>query len=189
VPETTPQNVTQLLLEYSRGNEQALADLMLLVYDELCRLARSYMRRERPGHTLATTGLIHEAYLRLIDQQVEWKSRAHFFRIAAQMMRHVLVDHAKSHHRAKRGGGAIKLSLDEVALVSKTPDMDLVALDEVLNRLEVLDPQRGRIVELRFFAGLSNGKRPKFLSFLPRPCSDNGPAPGRGSTMSLAVRK
>ena len=163
MPEATPQNVTQLLQEYSRGNEQALALLMPLVYDELRRLARSHMRRERPGHTLATTGLIHEAYLRLIGQQVEWKSRSHFFGIAGQMMRRVLVDYAKSHHRAKRGGGAIKLSLDDVALVSKTPDMDLVALDEALNRLEMVDPQRGRIVELRFFAGLSNEEAAEVL--------------------------
>lgn len=163
MPEATSQNVTQLLREYSHGNQQALALLMSLVYEELRRLARSYMRRERSGHTLATTGLIHEAYLRLIEQQVEWKSRAHFFGIAGQMMRRVLVDYAKSRARAKRGGGAIPLSLDEVALLSKTPNMDLVALDDALNKLEALDPQRGRIVELRFFGGLSNEEAAEVL--------------------------
>jgi RNA polymerase sigma factor (TIGR02999 family) len=163
VPETTSQNITQLLLDWSRGDQEALAALMPLVYDELRRLARSYMRRERPGHTLATTGLIHEAYLRLIDQQVDWKGRAHFYGIAAQTMRRILVDHARSSHRAKRGGGAVKVSLDGPALLTEAPSMDLVALDEALRRLEGVDPQRGRIVELRFFGGLSNEEASEVL--------------------------
>ena len=153
---TTPKSVTQLLLDSSHGDQEALGALMPLVYEELRRLARSYMRRERPGHTLQTTGLVHEAYLRLAGQRENWTNRAHFFGIAAKMMRRVLVDHAKSHRRAKRGGGAIKLSLDDSALISKSPNMDLVALDEALSRLEKVDPQRAQIVELRFFGGLSN---------------------------------
>ena len=164
MPEATRQDVTQLLRDWSRGSEKALASLMPLVYDELRRLARSYMRRERPGHTLATTGLIHEAYLRLIDQETEWKSRAHFFGIAAQMMRRVLLDYAKSHGRGKRGGRAVQLPLDDAALVAKAPNMDFVALDEALSKLEVLDPQRGRIVELRFFGGLSNEEASEVLN-------------------------
>jgi RNA polymerase sigma-70 factor, ECF subfamily len=106
MPRTAPKGVTQLLAAWSHGDEGALEALMPLVYDELHRLARNYMRQERPGHTLSTTGLLHEAYLRLVDQKVSWQSRAHFFGIAAQMMRRVLVDHAKTQRRAKRGGGA-----------------------------------------------------------------------------------
>ncbi len=154
--ETTQTNITRLLLDWSGGNQEALTALMPLIYDELRRLAHSYMRRERPGHTLATTGLIHEAFLRLIDQKVDWKSRAHFYGIAAQSMRRVLVDYARSAHRAKRGGDAIKVPLDGTALLTETPGIDLVALDEALKRLESVDPQRGQIVELRFFGGLSN---------------------------------
>ena len=156
-------NITELLLGWSRGDNEAMASLMSLVYDELRRLARSYMRRERPGHTLATTGLIHEAFLRLIDQEVQFKSRSHFFGIAAQTMRRVLVDYAKNHRSAKRGGGAIRLSDDEVALFTVSPNIDLVALDEALGRLEAIDPHRGRIVELRFFGGLSNEEASEVL--------------------------
>jgi RNA polymerase sigma factor (TIGR02999 family) len=156
MPQATPESVTQLLVDWGQGDQQALDRLMPLVYDELRRLARSHMRRERPGHTLQTTGLVHEAYLRLVDQKANWQSRGHFFGIAAQMMRRVLVDHAKTNQRAKRGGGAIKLSLDEHDFAASVPEMDVVALDEALGRLEKVDPQRGRIVELRFFAGLSN---------------------------------
>jgi RNA polymerase sigma factor (TIGR02999 family) len=164
---TSAKDITQLLVDWSNGNREALESLMLLIYDELHRLARSYMRRERPGHTLATTGLVHEAYLRLIGQEVNWQSRAHFFGIAAQMMRRVLVDHAKGQQRAKRGGGALRVSLDEPAFVTKTPGMDMVALDESLNRLEQLDPQRAQIVELRFFGGLSNEESAKVLKISP----------------------
>jgi RNA polymerase sigma factor (TIGR02999 family) len=156
VPRTAPKDITQLLMNWANGDQGALETLMPLVYQELRRLARSHMRRERPGHTLATTGLVHEAYLRLVDQKVNWQSRAHFFGIAAQLMRRILVDHAKSHRRAKRGGGASKVSLHEHLLVAEAPDQDIVGLDEALGRLEKVDPQRGRIVELRFFGGLSN---------------------------------
>ena len=167
MPEVAPKGVTQLLADWSKGDEGALEALMPLVYEELRRLARSYMRHERPEHTLSTTGLIHEAYLRLVDQKVSWQSRAHFFGIAAQMMRRVLVDHSKTQRRAKRGGGAVKIPLDAPALVGGTPDMDLVALDEALSRLEKLDPQRGRIVELRFFGGLSNEEASEVLGVSP----------------------
>jgi RNA polymerase sigma factor (TIGR02999 family) len=163
MPQAAPTGVTQLLVDWSQGDQQALDKLMPLVYDELRRLARSYMRRERPGHTLQTTGLVHEAYIRLIDQKANWQSRAHFYGIAAQMMRRVLVDHANNQGRAKRGGGAIKLSLDHYEFVAKLPEMDVVALDEVLGRLEKVDPQRARIVELRFFAGLSNEEASEVL--------------------------
>jgi RNA polymerase sigma-70 factor, ECF subfamily len=164
MPDTNHDNLTQLLVDSSQGNEGALAMLMPLVYDELHRLARSYMRRERPGHTLQTTGLVHEAYLRLVGQNANWTSRAHFFGIAAQMMRRILVDHAKSHHRAKRGGGVVMVTLDEPAIVGPDPDAQLVALDEALSRLEKMDKQRARIVELRFFGGLSNEEASKVLS-------------------------
>jgi RNA polymerase sigma factor (TIGR02999 family) len=164
MPDTDPDNLTQLLVDSSQGNEEAMALLMPLVYDELHRLARSYMRRERPGHTLQTTGLVHEAYLRLVGQNANWTNRAHFFGIAAQMMRRILVDHAKSHHRAKRGGAVVMVTLDEPAIVGPDPDFQLVALDEALGRLEKMDKQRARIVELRFFGGLSNEEVSKVLS-------------------------
>jgi len=164
---SAPKGVTQLLADWSSGNQEALNALMPLVYDELRRLARSYIRRERPGHTLATTGLIHEAYLRLVDQDVKWQNRSHFFGVAAQMMRRVLIDHAKSQQRAKRGGGAVKVSLDDPIVLSDAPDTDLLALDEALSRLEKMDPQRGRIVELRFFGGLSNEEAAAVLNISP----------------------
>jgi RNA polymerase sigma factor (TIGR02999 family) len=164
---TIPQTLTWPLPDWSGGKRGNLDDLAPLVYDELRRLTHSYMRRERPGHTLATTGLVHEAYLRLADQEVIWQNRDHFFGIAAKMMRHVLVDHAKSQQREKRGGGAKRLSLEESELVSEGPDMDLVALDEALARLDKLDPQRARIVELRFFGGLSNEEASEVLAISP----------------------
>jgi RNA polymerase sigma-70 factor, ECF subfamily len=165
--QTTPGTVTRLLLDWSRGSEDALDALMPIVYDELHRLARGHMRRERPGHTLGTTALVHEAYLRLVGQEVNWQSRAHFFGIAAQMMRRVLVDYAKRQKRAKRGGEAVKVSLEEPELVSKPPAVDIVALDESLSRLEKMDPQRARIVELRFFGGLSNEESAEVLKISP----------------------
>jgi RNA polymerase sigma factor (TIGR02999 family) len=137
--------------------------LMPLIYEELHRLARRYMRRERPGPTMQTTGLVHEAYLRLVDQRSSWANRVHFFAIAAKMMRRVLVDQAKNRHRAKRGGGALRVTLDEPALPQEEPDLELTALDEALKRLEKLDAQRARIVELRFFGGLSNEEASQVL--------------------------
>jgi RNA polymerase sigma factor (TIGR02999 family) len=125
------------------------------VYDELRRLARRYLQQERPGHTLQSTALVHEAYLRLVDQNVSWQNRAHFFGIAAQMMRRILVDHARSRSAAKRGDGACRVTLDEGLVALAERDLDLVALDAALTNLAKIDPQQAKIVELRFFAGLS----------------------------------
>ena len=148
--------VTRLLLRLTDGDGAVLDDLLPHVYAELRRLAGSYLRRERPGHTLQPTALVHEAYLRLIDQtQVRWQNRAHFFGVAAQMMRRILVDHARSQQAEKRGGDVQKLSLDDNIDVSGERASDLVALDEALDRLAEFDPQKSRIVELRFFSGLS----------------------------------
>jgi RNA polymerase sigma-70 factor (ECF subfamily) len=161
--EDTPENVTQLLHDSSLGDEGATNALVPLVYDELRRIARSYMRRERQGHTLQTTALVHEAYLRLVGQDVNWANRSQFFGIAAQMMRRILVDQAKGHFRAKRGGGAIQVTLDGPALMVAQSDDEVLALDEALAKLEKVDRQRARIVELRFFGGLSNEEASKVL--------------------------
>jgi RNA polymerase sigma factor (TIGR02999 family) len=143
-------------VDWSNDNKEALDKLMPLVYDELRRLAGHYLRRERPGHTLQTTALVHEAYLRLVDQtNVRWQDRAHFFGIAANLMRRILVDHARSHHATKRGGTRCKLPLDEAVNLFEKQDVDLVALDDALINLAVIDPQQSRIVELRFFGGLT----------------------------------
>ena len=148
--------VTRLLNAWRDGKGDALQELLPLVYQELRRLAHHHMRGERPGHTLQTTAVIHEAYLKLIDQRaVDWQSRAHFFAVASQVMRRILVDHARGRAAEKRGGGAPHVALDDVAVVGSEPDMDLVALDEALERLAVLDSQQARIVELRFFGGLT----------------------------------
>jgi len=154
--EETHTDITVLLAASSVGDRRAMDQLMPLVYDELRRLAQSYLRKERPGHTLQGTALVHEAYLRLIDQkQVKWQNRAHFFAMASQMIRRILVDHARGHRAAKRGDGAHKLSLDEAMGISGKTDLDLLALDDALNDLARLDPAQSRIVELRFFGGLS----------------------------------
>jgi RNA polymerase sigma factor (TIGR02999 family) len=156
---TTPssQEVTRLLLAWRDGDEAALEKLLPLVYEELHRLAARYMRRESPGHTLQTSALVNEAFLRLIDQQqVDWQNRAHFFGIAAQLMRRILLDHARSHTRAKRGGGARQVSFDEAAIVSGQRAAELIALDDALNALAAFDSRKSRIVELRFFGGLTN---------------------------------
>jgi len=139
------------------GDRGVLDELLPLIYSELRKLASNYLRRERSGHTLQATALVHEAYLRLVDQnQVQWQNRAHFFGVAAQMMRRILVDHARAHDADKRGGEFQKLSLDENLEVSGgDQDLNLVALDDALNRLAELDPQKSKIVELRFFGGLS----------------------------------
>ena len=154
-PPAPPQELTQLLLDWSKGNQTALDKLTPLIYRELRRLARQYLARERVGHTLQTTDLVHEAYLRLVDQRrVRWQNRSHFFAVAAQLMRRILVDHARRHKRVKRGGGATVVSLDDVAVVSRQSDVDLLALDEALNKLAEIDQRKARIVELRFFGGL-----------------------------------
>ena len=152
-----PEGVTQLLMEWGNGDQAALDKLMPLVLDELRRLARSYLRRERVNHTLQPTALINEAYLRLIDQKSgRWQNRAHFFGVAAQLMRRILVDHARLHQAKKRGGSdQQRLSLTNVERMSDKPDIDLLALHEALNKLAELDPQQSRIVELKFFGGLS----------------------------------
>ena len=148
--------VTQLLVDWSNGNQAALDKLMPLVDRELHRLAHHYMRRENAGHTLQTTALVNEAYLRLVDQKhVQWKNRAHFFALSAQLMRRILVDHARKRRYQKRGGGAEKITLDEAVLVSRERGADLVALDAALGRLAELDERKSKIVELRFFGGLS----------------------------------
>jgi len=138
------------------GDKEDLDKLMPAVYDELRRQAARYLRREQAGHTLQTTALIHEAYVRLVDQRnVQWQNRAHFFGIAAQMMRRILVDHARTKKRAKRGGSVIKVSLADATLPVNERDLDVVALDEALNRLAEIDEQQSRVVELRFFSGLT----------------------------------
>jgi RNA polymerase sigma factor (TIGR02999 family) len=150
-----PAEISRLLLACKGGDEHALAQLMPLVYDELHVLAHRRLQGERTGHTLQTTELIHEAYLRLSGADVAWEDRVHFFALAAQMMRRILVDHARSRGRAKRGGGAVQVTLEDVAIVDGEPGADLVALDEALERLSTLDPRKARVVELHYFAGLT----------------------------------
>ncbi len=162
------KDVTQLLVHWGKGDGQALDRLMPLVYDELHRMASRYLRRERQGHTLQATALINEAYLRIVDQnRVNWQNRAHFFGVAAQMMRRILVDHARSHLYAKRGGGAQKLTLDEAIATPQERDLDLVALDDALTALTEIDPQQSRIIELRFFGGLTIEETAEVLSISP----------------------
>jgi RNA polymerase sigma factor (TIGR02999 family) len=163
-----PDDVTQLLESWGKGDRLALERLMPLVYDELHRLAHRYLRNERSDHTLQSTALVHEAYLRMVDQKtVHWQNRAHFFGVAAQSIRHILVDHARGHRAAKRGAGAAKLSLDEAIGVPDRQEIDVLALDESLERLASLDPQQGQIVELRFFGGLSIEETAEVLHISP----------------------
>jgi len=152
----TQTQITQLLQKWQEGNNEALETLMPLVYAELKRLAGSYLRRERPDHTLQSAALVNEAYLRLVDQtQTQWQNKAHFFGIAAQMMRRILADHARGHNAAKRGAGMPELELNEVVAQAQTKSVDLLDLEDALQKLEKLDAQQGKIVELRFFGGLS----------------------------------
>ena len=163
-----PREVTQLLLDWSDGNQAALDQLLPLVYRELRRLAHQYLRKERAGHTLQTTDLVHEAYLRLVDQhRVHWQNRAHFFGVAAQLMRRILVDRARRARRAKRGGGVPKASLDQAALVAREATVDIIALDEALSRLAEIDGRKARVVELRFFGGLEVEETAAFLKVSP----------------------
>ena len=165
---TSPQAVTQLLVDWGNGDHQALEKLTPLVYQELKRLAARYLRRERREHTLQSTALVHEAWLRLIDQNhVHWQNRAQFFGIAAEMIRRILIDHARNRQAAKRGDGAIKLSLDEALGAPDRRDFDLVALDDALKDLAKLDPKQGQLVELRFFAGLSIEESAEVLGVSP----------------------
>lgn len=148
--------ISEMLLDWSDGNQAALERLTPLVYGELHRLAHHYMNRERPGHTLQTSALVNEAFLRLIDQRgVTWHNRSHFFAIAAQMMRRILVDYARSHQYAKRGAGAVHVTLSEAELASQEPTAEVAELDEALTRLESIDPQQARVVELRYFGGMT----------------------------------
>jgi RNA polymerase sigma factor (TIGR02999 family) len=155
--ECGPSNqVTELLARWRTGERQALDSLMPLVYDELRRLARHYVARERPGHTLQTTALVHEAYVRLVGQHPpEWKDRAHFFGVAARLMRQILVDHARASQAEKRGGGCPKVTLAGDLVAANGREIDILALDDALETLTRLNPQQGQIVELRFFSGLS----------------------------------
>jgi RNA polymerase sigma factor (TIGR02999 family) len=149
--------ITELLAEWREGNQSALDELYPLVYDELHRLARRYMSRERKDHTLQTTALINEAYVRMVDQKnVNWANRSHFFAISAQIMRRILIDHARRHAYAKRGGGAQQVSLEEVAAIAPNQGRELVLLDEALKTLAERDPRRSQVVELRYFGGLNN---------------------------------
>jgi RNA polymerase sigma factor (TIGR02999 family) len=162
------EEVTQLLVAWSNGNKAALDQLMPLVYRELHRLARRRLGRENAGHTLQTTALVNEAYLRLVGQkESQWQNRAHFFAIAAQMMRRILVDYARSRHYAKRGGGAPKVSFDEIMAVSGGRAADVVALDEALTTLGELDQRKSKMVELRFFGGLSIEETAEVLGVSP----------------------
>jgi RNA polymerase sigma-70 factor, ECF subfamily len=156
VTEVRGHEVTQLLRAWSEGDEQALEKLVPLVYAELHRLARHYMAGERAGHTLQTSALVNEAYLRLVDfKNVNWQNRAHFYGVSAQLMRRILVDFARSRRSLKRGGEILTVSLEEASIASPCTGADVVALDDALNTLAAMDPRRSRVVELRFFAGLS----------------------------------
>jgi len=166
VPST--QEVTQLLLAWSHGDQAALEQLTPLVYAELHRLAKRYLGGERRGHTLQTTALVNEAYLRLIDwKNVEWQNRAHFFGVSAQLMRRILVDFARSRHYAKRGGEAEQVSLAEASMVAQGRSTALVALDDALQALAALDPRQSQVVELRFFGGLSLEETAEVLKVSP----------------------
>jgi len=153
---TSSSEITQLLHAWRGGDELALEKLTPVVYQELHRMARQYMAREREGHTLQTTALIHEAYLRLVKvKNVEWQDRAHFFAVSAQMMRRILTDFARSQGYQKRGGGVQKVSIDDVCVASAEPEIDLVALERALTQLEKTDSRKSKVVELRFFGGLT----------------------------------
>ncbi len=165
-----PQHeVTRILLDWSGGDPEAPGRLMPFVYDELRRLARAFLARERGAHTLQPTALVHEAYLRLVDQRsVNWQNRAHFYGIAASMMRRVLIDHARAHAAEKRGGGAVRLSVEDVQVPLEERAESLLALDEALERLKDMDERKCRVVEMRFFAGLSDEEIAEVLGVTTR---------------------
>lgn len=164
-----PENITQLLNQWSDGDERALDRLTPLVYEELRQQAARYLRRERPGHTMQTTALINEAYLRLIDaKEVRWQGRAHFFAIAANLMRRILVDHARQRNAAKRGGAPVQVTLDRIVATAKQSNIDVLAIDEALTKLAAIDRQQSQIVELRFFSGLSVEETAAALGVSPR---------------------
>jgi RNA polymerase sigma factor (TIGR02999 family) len=164
----SPKEVTRLLVDWGNGDKAALNELIPLVYDELRRLAGRYMRRESQGHTLQTSALVNEAYLRLVDQRsVRWQNRAHFFGVAAQLMRRILVDHARSRSRAKRGGGTQIVSLDEQAVIAKEVS-DVIALDAALTNLAEMDLRKSQIVEMKFFGGLTTEEVAEVLKVTSR---------------------
>jgi RNA polymerase sigma factor (TIGR02999 family) len=155
MPDPSPKPLTQLLHRWRDGDENALQQIMPLVYDELRRLAGHYMKSERKSHTLQATALVNEAYLRLVDMDVPWQNRAHFFAIAARLLRRILVDHAKSLNRAKRGAGEVLFTLDETFIPPIEPDSQIIAVDEALETLASLNQRKAQIIELHFFGGLS----------------------------------
>lgn len=162
------QQITQLLADWSNGDQSALERLTPFVYEELRRMAHRYMRQERPGQTLQTTALVHEAYLRLVDhQKIQWQARAHFFAIAATLMRRILIDHARERQRQKRGGDALRVTLAEAVAASAPPLWDLLALDEALTKLEAVAPRKSRVVELRCIVGLSNEEIAEIVGVSP----------------------
>lgn len=167
---TSANEITQLLIAWSRGEAGALEQLTPLVYAELRRLAHRYMKRERAGHTLQTTALVHEAFLRFINYpQEQWQNRAHFYAIAANMMRRILVDYARTNLRTKRGGAAVRVDLEEIDVMAQDNafDVDVIALDAALEKLTAIDPRRARVVELRFFGGLNVEETAEVLSVAP----------------------
>lgn len=168
LPSDSPSGITDLLARWRSGEREALDLLMPLVYEELRTVARHYLRRERPDHTLQSTALVHEAFVRLVGQKPpEWKDRKHFYGVAARLMRQILVDHARAHSAGKRGGDVLKVELTEANAGTKTKGVDILALDESLNRLADLDPQQSQIVELRFFSGLSIEDTSELLGLSP----------------------
>ena len=155
-PASDDPGITQLLAAWSNGDESALDAIVPLVYDELHRMARRFMARQNPGHTLQPTALINEAFIKLVgNENKEWKDRAHFFGVAAQAMRHILVDYARSRNYAKRGAGAQRVELDQALMVTQERSGDIVALDDALNELSKVDPRKSQVVELRYFGGLT----------------------------------
>jgi RNA polymerase sigma factor (TIGR02999 family) len=166
-PDKAPLQVTDLLVAWSEGDKEAYDRLVPLVYDELHRLAHRYMSGERAGHTLQTTALVDEAYLRLVKQKVHWQNRSHFFAIAAEVMRRILVDYARQRRFAKRGGNAQQVELDEAMVMARERSTELVALDEALRRLAEFDERKSRVVELRFFGGLTVEETAKVLNVSP----------------------
>jgi len=161
-------DVTRLLLDWGHGDQSALDSLLPLIYNELRRVAENYLRRDRPGHTLQATALVNEAFLRLIDQgQINWQNRAHFFGAAANLMRQILIQHARAGHAAKRGGERQKLYLDEAGELAQSDDLDLIALDDALRDLEAVAPRQCRVVELRYFGGLDIEETAEALSISP----------------------
>jgi RNA polymerase sigma-70 factor, ECF subfamily len=165
--EPSHSDVTILLAEITKGNQDAISKLVPLVYDEMRRLANRYMRRERTNHTLQATALVHEAYLKMVEQRSDWRSRAHFFGAAAQVMRHILIDHARGHTRMKRGGAKEAMALDEALVFSPEKSEELLAVDGALGRLAKLDPRQAKVVEMRFFGGLTVEETAEALGISP----------------------